>query len=86
MQAIVRGQVRSFLMAVLWATGSSRLGDEESIVKKSPKTSRPVSTPPITMIDSSFDSQRGGQFPRRLIGPVASIPFNVREANLVLDN
>jgi hypothetical protein len=68
MQAIVRGQVRSLLIVGLWATGSSRLGDEESIVKKSPNTSRPVSTPPITMIDSSFDSHRRGRFPECLIG------------------
>ena len=68
MQAIVRGQVCSLLMVGLWTTGSSRLGDEESIVKKSPKTSRPVSTPPIIMLDSSFGSHRRGRFPERLIG------------------
>ena len=68
MQAIVRGQVRSTLCAGPWATGSSLLGDEESIVKKSPRTSRPVSTPPINMMDSSFYSLRRGRSPELLIG------------------
>ena len=68
MQAIVRGQVCSPLPCGAWATGSSLLGDEESIVKNSPKTSRPVSTPPINMIDSSFSSLRRGRSPEPLIG------------------
>lgn len=68
MQAIVRGQVCSLLMVGLGATGSSLLGDEVSIVKKSPKTSRPVSTPPINIIDSSIWSLRRGRLPERLIG------------------
>ncbi len=55
MQAIVRGQegFALFAAAVPWATGSSLLGDDDSIVKKSPKTSKPVNTPPINIIDSS---------------------------------
>ena len=68
MQAIVRGQTLSLFWLGLWATGSSRLGDEESIVKKSPRTSRPVSTPPINMIYSSCYSLYRGGFPELLIG------------------
>jgi hypothetical protein len=65
MQAIVRGQRRSLLWAGVWVIGSSLLGDEDSIVKKSPNTKRPVSTPPINIINSSCYALCRGRFLER---------------------